>query len=108
MGADPASRLNLGVGDQIAIDLALTNCFPPPPGGGGIGGGPPPPPCEPSAVAQQTLTFTLVGIVEPIDPSDSFWINALFRIDRVEVGEERQFFPIALNYDSMRTALGDV
>ncbi len=35
---------------------------------------PPPPPCTPTAALAFTIPATLVGIVEPLDPADVFWM----------------------------------
>ena len=73
MSADGAALMRLKVGETFRASEDFDTCFreipteeiPPPP-----------PPCNPGAVVHREFLLTLVGIVEPIDPADPYWVNA--------------------------------
>jgi hypothetical protein len=99
-----AAALGVGVGDRLDVRWRLTNCFPPPPADNPFV----PPvadPCNDELYNVVTLSFEVVGIVEPLVEND---IHLDFGADPSRItqgGDESNIYPVVVDYAAMRTAL---
>lgn len=78
-----AQEAGIAVGDQIPLAEQYDECDrepPPPPGGVAE----PVPPCGPRAQVQVDISATVVGLIDRIDPTDSYWEALPSSFDRAE------------------------
>ncbi len=98
-----AERLGLALGDQVGLTLGLTNCFPPPPPPPGLG---PPPvalPCLDELSSATALSFTVVGLIEPLDPEDPLLATIGADPNRVpRTDADGDIYPLVVAYPLLR------
>jgi len=71
---------------------------------------PPPPPCDPHATAGFSYPAKVVGIIEPLDPQDPFWVgpsSPYFDPFRLRIADIGPVIPMFADQSSILTVFGN-